>query len=113
MIAPPKICKLQEMEEIREGRPLMVHQEELKVKSMNGLRVYINPEVTEMSGGYGVFYSRREGGPYYQWRYEEKLSRWRGARVQSSDFSPRLLSTTNWKVVPPTLQKSMVEHYQE
>ncbi len=80
---------------------------------MNGLRVYINPEVTEKSGGYGVFYSRRESGPYYRWRYEEKVSSWRGARVQSSDFSPRLLSTTNWKVVPAALQKSMIEHYQE
>jgi hypothetical protein len=33
--------------------------------------------------------------------------------VQSSDFSPRMLSMASWKVVPVTLQKSMVDHYQE
>jgi len=31
--------------------------------NINGLRVYINPEVTETRGGFGIFYSRRENGP--------------------------------------------------
>jgi hypothetical protein len=67
----------------------------------------------ETSGGYGIFYSRREGGPYYRWRYEENVSHWRVARVHSSDFSPKALCLASWKGVPAALQKSMVEHYQE
>jgi hypothetical protein len=80
---------------------------------MNGLRVYINPQSTETRGDYGVFYSRREGGPYYRWYYEEKICQWRVSRMQSSDFSPKTLCTTNWKVVPAALQRDMVEHYLE
>jgi len=80
---------------------------------MNGLRVYTNPQSQESQGAYGVFYCRREDGPYYRWYYEEKLSQWRVARVHGSDFSPGALSTTNWKVVPASLRRSMVDHYQE
>ena len=81
--------------------------------TVNGLRVYINPQATETYGGYGIFYSRRENGPYYRWAYEEKINRWRVARVQPSDFSSRTFCTANWKGVPPSLQKSMVEHYED
>jgi hypothetical protein len=81
--------------------------------NINGLRVYVNPQVTETRGGFGVFYSRRENGPYYRWVYEEKVSRWRVARVQPSDFSSRTFSTANWKGVPASLQKRMVEHYED
>jgi hypothetical protein len=84
-----------------------------KVDQMNGLRVYINPRVAETCGGFGVFYSRRENGPYYRWAYEEKRKVWRVSRVQPSDFSPKMLSNANWKGVPAALQKSMIEHYQE
>ena len=80
---------------------------------MNGLRVYTNPHVTETGGGFGVFYSRRENGPYYRWAFEEKVSLWRVSRVSPSDFSPKALSNANWKGVPAALQKSMIEHYQE
>jgi hypothetical protein len=81
--------------------------------NINGLRIYINPQVNETRGGFGVFYSRRENGPYYRWVYEEKVSRWRVARVQPSDFSSRTFSTANWKGVPASLQKRMVEHYED
>ena len=91
-----------------ESAPIIV-----RVDKMNGLRVYINPQVKETCGGYRVFYSRRENGPYYRWAYEEKLSLWRVARVQPSDFSSKTLANANWKGVPAALQKSMVEHYQE
>jgi len=80
---------------------------------MNGLRVYINTEGSETRDGQGVFYSRRDDGPFYRWRYEEKAGRWRVARVHSSGFSPKFLSMTNWKVVPAALQRSMGEHYQD
>ena len=84
-----------------------------RIDKMNGLRVYINPQVKETCGGFGVFYSRRENGPYYRWAFEEAVSLWRVSRVSLSDFSPKALSNANWKGVPAALQKSMVEHYQE
>lgn len=80
---------------------------------MNGLRVYTNPQINETPGGRGVFYSRRENGPYYRWAYEDRLSQWCVARVQPSDFSPRMFCPANWKAVPVALQKSMVEHYED
>jgi hypothetical protein len=84
-----------------------------KVDQMNGLRVYLNPHLQETCGGFGVFYSRRENGPYYRWAYEEKVKLWRVARVQPSDFSLKVLTNANWKGVPAALQKSLVDHYQE
>jgi len=85
----------------------------VRIDKMNGLRVYINPHVKETCGGFGVFYSRRENGPYYRWAFEESVELWRVSRVSLSDFSPKALSNANWKGVPAALQKSMVEHYQE
>jgi len=41
---------------------------------MNGLRVYVNSIGSGTCPGSGVFYSRRGDGPYYLWRYEEKLA---------------------------------------
>jgi hypothetical protein len=85
----------------------------VRIDKMNGLRVYINPHVKETCGGFGVFYSRRENGPYYRWAFEETVSLWRVSRVSPSDFAPKALANANWKGVPAALQKSMVEHYQE
>jgi hypothetical protein len=78
---------------------------------MNGVRVYRNPEIKETQDASGVFYSRRENGPYYRWRYEEK--QWRVARVSSIAFSPRLLCPIGWKVIPPALRTRMVDHYED
>ena len=91
-----------------ESGPIVV-----RIDKMNGLRVYINPHVKETCGGFGVFYSRRENGPYYRWAFEETVSLWRVSRVSLSDFAPKALANANWKGVPAALQKSMVEHYQE
>ena len=77
---------------------------------MNGLRMYLRPVDKERSGS-KVFYSRRGDGPYYVWRYEEKLGQWRGSRVNTSDFAPRELLMANWKVVPSALQTKLGEHY--
>jgi hypothetical protein len=80
---------------------------------MIGLRLYINPAVTVTPNGHDVFYSRRADGPYYRWWYEETLKHWRGARIHSTDFSPRALCAANLKVVPAALQTRLGEHYQE
>src|SRR5260221_1521045 len=85
----------------------------VRIDKMNGLRVYINPHVKETCGGFGVFYSRRENGPYYRWAFEETVSLWRVSRVSPRYFAPKALANANWKGVPAALQKSMVEHYQE
>ena len=78
---------------------------------MNGLRMYIKQVGTETSSGPGVFYSRRGEGPYYLWRYEEKVGQWRGSRVSSGDFAPRELLMASWKIVPSALQTKLSEHY--
>jgi hypothetical protein len=80
---------------------------------MNGLRVYTNTQHQETQGGYAIFYCRRDDGPYYRWSYEEQRKEWRVARVRTSDLAPSALCSTNWKVVPPSLRRSMVDHYQE
>ena len=85
----------------------------MSIVMVNGLRIYINGRAQETTGSDLVFYSRRADGPYYRWRYEERLKQWRGARVHASDFSPRELSMSNWKTVPSALQSRLIDHYQE
>ena len=79
---------------------------------MNGLRLYIDPAPANRPSGRGVFYSRRESGPYYCWRFEETSGRWDGLRM-SSDFDRSYLSVASWKIVPEALQAKLGEHYLE
>lgn len=78
---------------------------------MDKLRVYFNPESAHADGGQGVFYSRREGGPFYRWRFEEELGRWRGARVHPHLPTLKTLCVANRGAVPPALQERLDEHY--
>ncbi len=78
---------------------------------MQGLRVYINQQ--DGSRGDGVFYSRRDDGPYYCWHYEEELDRWTCSRVRPDDCTRSLLSLMTWKAVPVSLQAELYEHYLE
>jgi hypothetical protein len=80
---------------------------------MNGLRVYIKPNIADPIGLQKVFYSRRGNGPYYRWLYEETLGQWRVSRVISTDFAPHSLSMASWKAVPAALQSKLGEHYLE
>lgn len=83
---------------------------------MNGLRVYItqiSKESTTPIDGERVFYTRRENGPYYCWRYEERLGQWSFSRVNASDFTPKALSVASWTAVPTTLRVRLSEHYLE
>lgn len=80
---------------------------------MNGLRVYINPENADQQNAGQAFYIRREGGPFYHWRYEEKLGQWRSSRVHLSVLTLRTLSVASWKAVPNELRVSLSEHYLE
>ena len=80
---------------------------------MNGLRVYINAGGAGLKGGAEVFYSRRSGGPYYRWDYQEQLEQWRVVRMHAADFRTEELCVFNWKTVPPALQMRLKDHYQE
>lgn len=80
---------------------------------VSGLRVYINPGGAELSGELRVFYSRREGGPYYRWNYDQGTERWRSSRVEPSVSAIKALSLANWKIVPPDLRARLDEHYLE
>ena len=78
---------------------------------MNGLRVYVNQLDTNTLTGQEVFYSRREEGPYYLWRYEEQVGVWRFFRLHTSDLMRKALCTAKWNVVPTALQTKLKEHY--
>lgn len=78
---------------------------------MNGLRVYIYPEDANARGENEVFYSRREDGPYYRWRYEEETGQWCGFRVQTAGLKLKALCPASWKAVPTALRIRLAEHY--
>jgi hypothetical protein len=80
---------------------------------MQGLRVYINPVDTDNHSAQVVFYSRRDDGPYYLWRYEGELKQWRCSRLRRPDLVPGALSLASWKSVPIELQTSLGQHYIE
>jgi hypothetical protein len=80
---------------------------------MKDLRVYVNPGAVRNNGEHGVFYSRRRDGPYYCWRYEERLGHWCGSRVSPSDLSVKELCLTPWKALPTALQASIDAYYVE
>lgn len=80
---------------------------------MNGLRVYTKSDVVETLGGYPVFYSRREDGPYYRWSFDDNVRQWQVGRVLRSGVSQKTLAPATWKKIPAGLQRNMVEHYQD
>ena len=76
---------------------------------MNGLRVYIDlkrPDTLCL-----VFYTRRAGGPYYRWRYEELRGQWLPSRMHAFELPVNELVSTPWKEVPTALKSSLNEHY--
>jgi hypothetical protein len=80
---------------------------------MNELRMYTKIEVPEMRGGYPVFYSRREGGPYYRWSFDDASRQWQAGRILPADVLPRTLEPAAWKTIPALLKRNIADHYQE
>jgi len=80
---------------------------------MSGLRVYTPTAVNDIGHELTVFYSRRGSGPYYCWRFDERIAQWRSSRVNASDFTAQMFSTTSWKTVPTSLRTRLGEHYIE
>ena len=78
---------------------------------MNGLRVYIDPKRLATWSADLIFYSRRGGGPYYRWRYEELRGRWLSSRVPALELSVAELVCAPWKEVPAALKSRLDEHY--
>jgi hypothetical protein len=80
-------------------------------RSMNGLRIYIDLRRPDTSRADPVFYTRRAGGPYYRWRYEELRGQWLGSRMKPYDLTVMELVSAPWKGIPPALRTSIDEHY--
>ena len=76
---------------------------------MNGLRIYIDLRRPDTSCA--VFYSRRAGGPYYRWRYEELRGQWLGSRMRAFELPGTELVSAPWEAVPAALKSSLDEHY--
>ena len=60
-----------------------------------------------------MFYSRRSDGPFYHWRYEDSLGRWRVSRVHLSNLAVKALCKASWQSVPGKLKAEIAEHYLE
>jgi hypothetical protein len=80
---------------------------------MNGLRIY-TPNVDGSSELRAtVFYSRRNSGPYYLWRYDQEHAIWRPSRLHTSDLITQTFNPAHWKSLPPALRARLGEHYVE
>ncbi len=78
---------------------------------MNGLRIYIDQKKPDTGFGDPVFYTRRDFGPYYRWRFEQLRGRWLCSRMHSFDLPMTELVSAPWKELPTALQASLGEHY--
>jgi len=77
---------------------------------MNGLRVYVD---LERPAWCAVFYTRRAGGPYYRWRYEERRGEWLYSRMHAADLVVTELVSAPWKEIPAGLRTTLDLHYVE
>ncbi|HEX3253020.1 MAG TPA: hypothetical protein VHS05_26500 [Pyrinomonadaceae bacterium] len=78
---------------------------------MKGLRVYL--DLTDPEGRGFIFYSQREGGPYYRWRYEELRGEWLCSRMRAGDLIVTELVSAPWKEIPAALKTTFDQHYVE
>jgi DNA-directed RNA polymerase omega subunit len=101
------------LEEIKQGLVPFTTVAIWKIEesTMYGLRVYLNRTNKPCSAV--MFYSRRDDGPYYCWRYEEELERWCFSRVCLPRLTLRTLRLMTWRAVPVSLQAELYDHYLE
>ncbi|HEX7331642.1 MAG TPA: hypothetical protein VF290_09080 [Pyrinomonadaceae bacterium] len=76
---------------------------------MSGVTVYIDLKGSDTL--YAIFYTRRAGGPYYRWQYEELRGKWQGSRMRAVELPVMELVSTPWKEVPTALKSRLDEHY--
>ena len=79
---------------------------------MKGLRVFLSERANPLGGGH-IFYSQREGGPYYRWRYEELRGEWLFCRLHAGDLTLTELVSTPLKDIPALLKTTLDQHYVE
>ena len=78
---------------------------------MKGLRVYL--DLTDRQGVGLIFYSQREGGPYYRWRYEDLRGEWLCSRMHAGDLIVTELVSAPRKEIPAALKTTLDLHYVE
>jgi hypothetical protein len=79
---------------------------------IQGLRMFIAQRPADSAGEAEVFYSRRSTGPFYRWR-STAPEKWEVTRVLEHDLSASDLCALSWKNLPHTLQRRVVNHYEE
>ncbi|MDQ3255759.1 MAG: hypothetical protein M3R15_17985 [Acidobacteriota bacterium] len=77
----------------------------------SGLRVYVNTVGADTFTKHGVFYSRRENGPYYRWHYEAEVDRWHGSRVHL-EATPKSFRQAQGRMLL-ALRTQLLAHYQD
>ena len=80
---------------------------------MNGLRVYAPVVNGSLDHVMDVFYSRRDNGPFYVWRYDQAQATWRPSRINTADVILQTVSSATWKSLPHSLRARLGEHYIE
>lgn len=80
---------------------------------MTGLRVYRNLQKSATHSAGRIFYTRRAGGPYYRWSYEELRGQWLPSRLHATDMESMELVHARWNNVPPALKSRLSEHYMD
>ena len=83
----------------------------MSTRYAQGTHLYIDTVGLESPTVPGIFYSRRGGGPYYRWDYDERSERWHGSRV-SPDSLPKSLRAAG-RIVPAALRTELLNHYQD
>jgi len=53
---------------------------------MKGLRIYVDLKRPDPWCRGAIFYTRRAGGPYYRWQYEELSGQWLCSRMHPCDL---------------------------
>ena len=76
---------------------------------MTGITVYTDLKRSDIVCA--IFYTRRAGGPYYRWRYEELRGKWLSSRMRDFELAVMELVSTPWKEVPTALKSRLDEHY--
>ena len=85
----------------------------LKLDKMGGLQIYIDSVFKGLTSESIDYYSRRAGGPFYRWRFEEESGQWSFSRVHPTILALRGFSAASWKAVPLALQARLDQHYLE
>ena len=78
---------------------------------MKGLRIYVDLKRPDPWCRGAIFYTRRAGGPYYRWQYEELSGQWLCSRMHPCDLTIPDLTSAPWNRIPVALKNSLDGHY--